>query len=108
MSRIMINGIWYVPEITSQLDITEYEGCEYDDDEYYYDASVIKGLDKTLTAEILCKRTGKKTFFDNITWMQGILHGHPECSASARDYFTVSGLNTFIQFLRQLEDKGWL
>ncbi len=34
MSRIMINGIWYVPEITSQLDITEYEGCEYDDDEY--------------------------------------------------------------------------
>ena len=38
MSRIMINGIWYVPEITSQLDITEYEGCEYDDDEYTFDA----------------------------------------------------------------------
>jgi hypothetical protein len=108
MSRIMINGIWYVPEITSQLELTEFEGCCYDDVEYSYEASIIKGSKNSLTAEIIEKRTGKKTYFDNTTWMQGVLHGHPECSASARDYFTVSGLNTFIQFLRQLEDKGWL
>ena len=104
----MINGIWYVPEIISQLELTEYEGCEYDDDEYTFDASIIKGLSNILTVEIKEKRTGKKSYFDNETWMQGVLHGHPECSASAREYFTVSGLNTFIQFLRQLEDKGWL
>lgn len=108
MSRIMINGIWYVPEISSQLELTEYECCEYDDLEYSFDASVIKGMSQTLTINVVEKRTGKKTYFDNITWMQGILHAHPECTASARDYFTISGLNTFIQFLRQLEDKGWL
>ena len=108
MSRIMINGIWYVPEITSQLDLTEFEGCCYDDDEYSYEASIIKGLTDTITAEIKEKRTGKKTYFDNVTWMRGILHAQPECMESARDYFTVSGLNTFVQFLRQLEDKGWI
>lgn len=108
MSRIMINGIWYVPEISSKLELTEFEGCCYDDTEYSYEASIIKGSENSLTAEIIEKRTGKKTYFDNITWMQGVLHGHPECTASARDYFTVSGLNTFVQFLRQLEDKGWL
>jgi hypothetical protein len=108
MSRIMINGIWYVPEITSQLDITEYEGCEYDDDEYTFDASIIKGLSNILTIEIKEKRTGKKSYFDNETWIKSVLYSHPESIESARDYLTISGLNTFIQFLRQLEDKGWL
>jgi hypothetical protein len=108
MSRIMINGIWYVPEITSQLELVEYGGCTCDDEEYSYDATILNNREDSLSIEIIEKRTGKKSYFDNVTWMQGILHGHPECSASARDYFTVSGLNTFIQFLRQLEDKGWL
>lgn len=108
MSRIMINGIWYIQEASLQLDLTEFEGCSYYDAEYSFEASIIKGSENSLTAEIIERRTGKKTYFDNIIWMQGVLHGHPECSASARDYFSVSGLNTFIQFLRQLEDKGWL
>ena len=108
MSRIMINGIWYIPEITSQLDITEYEGCEYDDDEYTFDASIIKGLSNILTIEIKEKRTGKKSYFDNENWIKSVLYSHPESIESARDYLTISGLNTFIQFLRHLEDKGWL
>ena len=69
----MINGIWYIPEITSQLDIT-----------------------------------GKKSYFDNENWIKSVLYSHPESIESARDYLTISGLNTFIQFLRHLEDKGWL
>lgn len=108
MSRIMINGIWYVPEISSQLELIEYGGCEYEDEEYSFDATILNNDEDSLSIEIIEKRTGKKSYFDNVQWLKSVLYSHPECIESARDYFTVSGLNTFIQFLRQLEHKGWL
>jgi len=130
-NRIEVNGVWYVREdaIIDPLDHLEAEEitttnsltCTYESDDWAFEAFVIlRDEAKTLedhypdpSIQITDKRLPGRDAWtvedvDNPIWMRSILENDPESMKEARDMFDPNGLREFKDFLRHLEQKGWL
>ncbi|NBO22538.1 hypothetical protein EBU94_04260 [bacterium] len=85
MSRICINGVWYVPETASQpqltnLNVGKYLSFVYETDDYCWEASrLYKDDHETFYDDIDIKFTNKtckpwvEEYWDNPTWFRDIL-----------------------------------
>lgn len=114
MTRIKINGVWYVPETQSiDLDPVRYEACIvenaevsfeanrlYKDDDSFFEGIDIKYIDKTSAVH-------QQEYWDNDKWMIGVLNDDPESLADLPDMSDDN--KRFLQvFLQYLLDRGWL
>lgn len=116
--RILINGIWYVKEeqpVPEEpiIDMYGYLGftCETDDysweaKRYYKDdlETFYNGISITFTDKI----QNTTDFWDNVSWMNGILENNPDSLEEARFSMNEKDISAFKVFLKRLKDKGWL
>lgn len=114
MTRIKINGVWYVPETQHiDLDPVRYEACIVENSEVSFEASRLYKDDDSFFDDIDIKyidKTGdvhQQEFWDNNKWMIGVLSDDPE---SLADLPNMSDDNKrFLKvFLQYLLDRGWL
>ena len=112
-NRIEINGVWYVrEEDTTDLDITEFEGCVYETDKYCWEATRILKYDDTYYDDIDIKFTDKRNnprvsvHWENNFWFKSLLIDNREDAEAIRS-MCKEGVADFKRFLRALKDKGW-
>lgn len=118
MDRIEINGTWYVKESDTKkepinLDLTRFQGCTAENDIFCFEATRIacgedeyyKGIDIKVSDKR--QKPWKEEYWDNNTWMRGILEQNPE---SLKKLANLGGENLrFLQaFLQHLKDEDWL
>lgn len=122
-NRINIDGVWYVREDSLPNekinidDLTWFEGCVYENEEYCFEFSKIrKSEDGPYYDEIDIKFTDKRSgdrnnwveeHWDNNAWYFGVLHDNPE-SMCELNGICKKGINTFKSLLQHLVDKQWL
>ena len=116
--RILINGIWYVKEEQSVpeepiIDMYGYLGFTCETDDYTFEAkrfykddheTFFHGISITFTDKI----QNNTDFWDNNSWMNGILENDPYSLEEARFSMNEKGISAFKVFLKRLKDKGWL
>ena len=130
LSRIEINGIWYVREdkqptpVIDDLndeDVTDSLDCVWETDEYCFEATVIlRDNAEYLTdfygntyLKITDKRPDDRKDWidhdvDNNKWLIGVLEGNPDSMVEAYDMFDDNGISQFRAFISYLIKKGWL
>ena len=116
--RILINGIWYVKEeqpVPEEpiIDMYGYLGFTCETDDYTFEAkrfykddheTFFHGIAITFTDKI----QNNTDFWDNNSWMNGILENNPDYLEEARFSMNEKGISAFKVFLKRLKDKGWL
>ena len=119
MERIQINGKWYVEEnLLKKPDpiyTIDYLGCVYETDEFCWDASVIYKDDKKeiydgVNIEFTDKRV-KPNIVDNwdgTDWLFAIMNGESKQCKEAYELMGDTGLFSFREFLKILNQKKWL
>ena len=121
MSRICINGVWYVPETASQpqltnLNVGKYLSLVYETDNYCWEASrLYKDDHETFYDDIDIKFTNKtrkpwvEEYWDNPVWFRDILENKKSVIEITQDTgMNSDGINEFKNFLLYLKDKEWL
>jgi hypothetical protein len=124
--RIQINGVWYkreedsVEETESTFwDVTDYIGKVAESKLYVFKAERIyrDGINSELysvSIEFTDKRftdnraLWKTELWDNPTWMRGVLNNSPDALEDLRDSVCEQGEKEFKEFLRMLQEEGWL
>ena len=117
-NRIQINGVWYVREdISEQKDIeVKYSmSCHYENDDYVWEATrLMKDDEISYYPDIDIKFTDKRNkpwkeeYWDNNTWMVGVINDDPDAMKDARESMCPSGVKTFQLFLNKLKENFWL
>jgi hypothetical protein len=120
MKRIQIDGIWYdlvpIGQLEPELDFTFSHSCHVETDEYCFEAIRIckdESLDyfyDNIDIEFTDKREKpwREEFWDNNSWMNGVIDGDEETITSALESMCHEGLATFTVFLKKLREIGWL
>jgi hypothetical protein len=113
--RIQIDGVWYVKEFQPEINIINFIGCVYENDEYCWEATKIYEDDaKTLYPGVDIKFTDKRVkpwkveYWDNNIWIKAIHDGEPQTLAEAKEDMSNEGVNEFRQFVKILIEKGWI
>jgi hypothetical protein len=122
--RIQINGVWYKREEDSIeepeklfWDVTTYIGKVAESKLYVFKAEKMykdeingewySGID----IEFTDKRTlgnWKTDVWDNNTWMRSVLKDNPEALDELRESVCEQGEKEFKEFLRLIQEEGWL
>ena len=116
--RIQIDGVWYVREDNIEdepikLDVVETQGCLVENEDFCYDATRIAndkggfydGVDIKVTDKR--EKPWKEDYWDNNTWMLGILENNPD-SLEELGHYTRDNFKFLQAFLQYLKDKEWL
>ena len=121
--RVQIDGVWYVREDQAQIeavledfDPTGFEGYVVENDEVCFEATRIKRddgsfydgcVDIKFTHKVGARKDWVEDYWDNATWMLGVLNSNPESLRDISDLGThnILFLKTLLQFLK---DKEWL
>jgi hypothetical protein len=119
--RIQIDGVWYTKETKDNepkkevtLDPTGFEGCVVENDEACFEVIRTKKDDGTYYSGIDIKYTNKRNnevqFWDNNSWMIGVLDNNPTSLNNLPDDLSVGGLELLKAFFKYLASKevGWL
>jgi hypothetical protein len=122
--RIQINGVWYkreedsVEETESTFwDVTTYIGKVAESKLYVFKAEKIYrdenggGFLSGVDIEFTDKRIlGEwiEDLWDNDTWMRGVLNNSPDALEELRKSVCEQGEKEFKEFLRILQEEGWL
>ena len=122
--RIQINGVWYkreedlVEETESTFwDVTTYIGKVAESKLYVFKAEKIYrdenggGFLSGVDIEFTDKRIlGEwiEDLWDNDTWMRGVLNDDPDALKELRKSVCEQGEKEFKEFLRILQEEGWL
>lgn len=118
MSRIQINGIWYVPENSQDVVVIEPDREEcytVENSDFYFKAIRIFDQEENsffddIDIHFLDKRPNKpkdQETWDSNDWMIGVLKGDDASMEELPDIGR-SGLATLRAFLQFLVDKDWL
>lgn len=117
-NRIQINGVWYVreniaPEIDIREDITFFKGCLYENNKYFFEATVIDSPHyDVVDIKFIDKRekSWKEQHWDSSAWLRGVYNNDPESLAHLEETnLCDEGVKIFKQFLGVLiNDKKWL
>ena len=116
--RVQIDGVWYVREDQAQIDAvledfdpTGFEGYVVENEEVCFEASRIKRDDGGFYDDCIdikfTHKVGVEDYWDNTTWMLGVLNSNPESLKDISHLGTrnILFLKAFLQFLK---DKEWL
>jgi hypothetical protein len=112
--KIQIDGVWYIREDQSEkkLDVTNFIGCVYENDEYVWEATKIyQDDDKTFYPGVSIKFTDKRVkpwkeeYWDNEAWILGILID--ESIDEVKESMSDKGIKEFKQFVKMLIEKDW-
>jgi len=110
--RIQIDGVWYIKEPQPEINVTNFIGCVYENDECVWEATkMYKDDGETLYPGVDIKFTDKRVkpwkeeYWDNDAWMLGILED--KSIDEAKESMSDEGINEFKQFIRVLIEKGW-
>lgn len=120
-NRIQINGVWYVKEENvpapppisfNSDDVTHFEGCVYENNDYCWEATRIykdsgKEFHGGVSIEFTNKITKEVEYWDNDSWMKNVLRNNEEAVELARESMNSEGIILFRAFLYFLMDKGW-
>ena len=116
--RIQINGVWYVREDISEqkdIEVTYSMNCHYENDDYFWEATrLMKDDEISYYPDIDIKFTDKRTkpwkeeYWDNNTWMVGVMNDDPDAMKDARESMCEKGIKEFKLFLKKLEENFWL
>ena len=116
--RIQINGVWYVREDISEqkdIEVTYSMNCHYETDDYFWEATrLMKDDEISYYPDIDIKFTDKRTkpwkeeYWDNNTWMVGVMNDDPDAMKDAREGMCEQGIKDFKLFLKKLEENFWL
>ncbi len=121
--RIQINGVWYkreedsIEETESTFwDVTDYIGKVAESKLYVFKAEriYIDGINSgshSVSIEFTDKRVPgdwKTEVWDNDTWMRGVLNNSPDSLEDLRESVCEQGEKEFKEFLRILQEEGWL
>jgi hypothetical protein len=122
--RIQINGVWYkreedsIEETESTFwDVTTYIGKVAESKLYVFKAEKIYrdenggGFLSGVDIEFTDKRIlGEwiEDLWDNDTWMRGVLNDDPDALKELRESVCEQGEKEFKEFLRILQEEGWL
>ena len=122
--RIQINGVWYKREEDSTeetestfWDVTTYIGKVAESKLYVFKAEKIYrdenggGFLSGVDIEFTDKRIlGEwiEDLWDNDTWMRGVLNNSPDALKELRESVCEQGEKEFKEFLRILQEEGWL
>lgn len=128
-NKIQINGVWYVREdsiapttntkeqVFNPDNVTNFEACVYETDDYCWEASRIRKDDGTFYKDVHIEfkdktvdnwRSKESEYWDGNSWLLGVLQSNPESLEEARDCMNEEGVKTFREFLGYLNDLGWL
>lgn len=127
-NRIEINGVWYVREDDindsldhleeEEIDLTFSEECCYETDKYCFVASRLRKDESgefypDISITFTDKRSGdrdtwKEEYWDNNSWLRGILENNPESLGHLREVLCDKGVKQFKMFLRKLVEVKWL
>lgn len=126
-NKIQINGVWYVredsisktqPENSIHIDSTmsqhlifETDECCFnvsriyrDDEETFYDGVSIEFTDKRPAD----REDWKEEYWDNDTWMIGVLQNDEGSLKEARESLSNKGISELKYVIRQLIKRGWI
>ena len=117
--RIQINGVWYVREDISEeqkdIEVTYSMSCHYETDDYFWEATrLMKDDEISYYPDIDIKFTDKRNkpwkeeYWDNNTWMVGVMNDDPDAMKDARETMCEQGIKDFKLFLKKLEENFWL
>ena len=118
--RIQINGVWYVREDISKeeekdIEVSYSMSCHYENDDYVWEATrLMKDDEISYYPDIDIKFTDKRTkpwkeeYWDNNTWMVGVMNDDPNAIKEARESMCEQGIKEFKLFLKKLEENFWL
>ena len=122
--RIQINGVWYKREEDSIeepeslfWDVTNYIGKVAESKLYVFKAEKMykdesnSELYSCVDIEFTDKRilgNWKTDVWDNNTWMRSVLKDNPEALDELRESVCEQGEKEFKEFLRMLQEEGWL
>lgn len=126
-NRIKINGVWYVKEKFSLTpDATEYnifdekdvvftENCQYQTENYIWEAFIIKDEDEKKQLSIKFTDKTKKNWskieeelWNSTFWFMGINENDQDSLREARLYMDDEGIEMFQKFLNYLICIDWL
>lgn len=122
-NRIQINGVWYVREDQQDIpvlsiddsDITNFEGCVYENVDFCWEATRIKRDDGSLYKGVDIKFTNKRgmrpwtdQYWDNNPWFLGVYNNHPDALVEAHESMGKEDTEVFRAFIGKLIEKGWL
>jgi len=119
MDRIVINGIWYVKEVTIENEVIELnpihsEEITVENSDFCFVATKMFKDDTVIQlGDIDIKFTDKRVkpwkeeYWDNISFIKGVLNEDPEFLPLLPD-FSVSQIKYLQAFLQYLKDKEWL
>jgi hypothetical protein len=122
--RIQINGVWYKREEDSIeepeslfWDVTTYIGKVAESKLYVFKAEkmykdesnseLYSGVDIEFTDKRILGNW-KTDVWDNNTWMKSVLKDNPEALEELRESVCEQGEKEFKEFLRILQEEGWL
>jgi hypothetical protein len=122
--RIQINGVWYKREEDSIeepeslfWDVTDYVGKVAESKLYVFKAEkmykdesnseLYSGVDIEFTDKRILGNW-KTDVWDNNTWMRSVLKDNPEALEGLRESVCEQGEKEFKEFLRILQEEGWL
>jgi hypothetical protein len=112
--KIQIDGVWYIREDQSEkkLDVTNFIGCVYENDECVWEATKIyQDDDKTFYPDVSIKFTDKRVkpwkeeYWDNEAWILGILED--KSIDEVKESMSDKGIKEFKQFVKMLIEKDW-
>ena len=120
--RIQLNGEWYVREQSNpepELDITDniirFRGILHESDKYVFEATIIRKpgsefeyYDCDIKFKDKRTRPWIEDFWDNPTWVKGVLNNNPESLEELRKTVCPQGEAEFKAFLKVLKQEGWL
>lgn len=134
-NRIQINGEWYVKEETATPvppptsfnpdNATHFEGCVYETNKYYWKATKIykayyhvddmenSFYIDSVSIKFTNKNINKSEYWDNSLWFRSILNNdegndsHVYNDSHLYEVMDSEGVETFREFLKYLESKGW-